>query len=76
MKLLVLGLHLEMTHGCLQALLVADSTPGIASALALLYPVKEEPVASCWPRQIPAVRPRPLRSGGGSRLAARYRENH
>ena len=26
MKLLVLGLHLEMTHGCLQALLEADST--------------------------------------------------
>ena len=43
MKPLLLGLHLERTHGCLQALLEADSRPGIASALALLYPVKEEP---------------------------------
>ena len=75
MKLLVLGLHLEMAHSCLQALLEADSRPGIASALALLYRVKEEPVA-CWSRQIAAPRPLPLRSGGGGRLAARYGENH
>ena len=43
MKPLLLGLHLERTHGCLQALLEADSRPGFASALALLYPVKEDP---------------------------------
>ena len=42
MKPLLLGLHLERVHGCLQALLEADSRPGFASALALLYPVKED----------------------------------
>jgi len=43
MKPLLLGLHLETIHGCLKAVLEANSPPGIASALALLYPTKEEP---------------------------------